>query len=371
MRLGFLIFLLFFTTSAWAKLLRVPYQGIRQLGMGNAFVALADDSNCLWYNPAGLARVSGPHFNMLDLQIGFDSMDTWDRLKNFMFKGDVQHLLRPDTEAIRIGTKPTFTMPFFGFSVFDNVTSFTDFQNLQSLDATVDIYTANDVGLIAGIAIPATKYFSFGLSARAFERNAIDAHITAQELLEEVEEDPLSFIQSRENFTSAVYDHISKLVGFGYAVGYNAGFLATLPLGADAPKVTFAGAAEDIGQTTFKKMGSLPTPKAILPSYHLGTSVSYKVDSLSKMNFALDFRNATEHLPWQKKLHLGVEYRHKWFALRTGVYDAYLSLGFSVEFPPHTRVHFATYQSELDDTKLVTRGQRWYVMQFIVGFNPF
>ena len=32
--------------------------GIRPLGMGNAFVAVADDRNALHYNPAGLARIA-------------------------------------------------------------------------------------------------------------------------------------------------------------------------------------------------------------------------------------------------------------------------------------------------------------------------
>ena len=37
--------------------------GARPLGMGGAFVGLADDSNALFYNPAGLARLSGPELN--------------------------------------------------------------------------------------------------------------------------------------------------------------------------------------------------------------------------------------------------------------------------------------------------------------------
>jgi hypothetical protein len=35
--------------------------GTRPLGMGNAFVAVADDRNALYYNPAGLGRLNGTH----------------------------------------------------------------------------------------------------------------------------------------------------------------------------------------------------------------------------------------------------------------------------------------------------------------------
>ncbi len=35
------------------------YRGIRPLGMGNAFITVADDENTLFYNPAGLNDVKG------------------------------------------------------------------------------------------------------------------------------------------------------------------------------------------------------------------------------------------------------------------------------------------------------------------------
>jgi hypothetical protein len=35
------------------------YRGVRPLGMGGAFTALADDENALYYNPAGLTAIDG------------------------------------------------------------------------------------------------------------------------------------------------------------------------------------------------------------------------------------------------------------------------------------------------------------------------
>jgi hypothetical protein len=40
------------------------YEGVRPMGMGNAFVGMADDYNALFYNPAGLARLEEGQFNM-------------------------------------------------------------------------------------------------------------------------------------------------------------------------------------------------------------------------------------------------------------------------------------------------------------------
>lgn len=47
-----------------------PYQSIRALGMGDAFVAVANDYSALFYNPAGLARKDESEINLnLDLGI--------------------------------------------------------------------------------------------------------------------------------------------------------------------------------------------------------------------------------------------------------------------------------------------------------------
>jgi len=48
------------------------YVSPRALGMGNAFVGLADDYNALFYNPAGLARLEEAEIN-LGISGGFDS----------------------------------------------------------------------------------------------------------------------------------------------------------------------------------------------------------------------------------------------------------------------------------------------------------
>jgi hypothetical protein len=47
--------------------------GIRPLGMGNAFLAVADDRNTLYYNPAGLANLSGWRISGLGIGGGLDN----------------------------------------------------------------------------------------------------------------------------------------------------------------------------------------------------------------------------------------------------------------------------------------------------------
>jgi len=53
------VVLLFATMQAQANGFQLPEQGIRAMGMGNAFTAVADDASAMWYNPAGIAFLKG------------------------------------------------------------------------------------------------------------------------------------------------------------------------------------------------------------------------------------------------------------------------------------------------------------------------
>ena len=87
-RLIFTLILLFVTTVANARLIREDFQGVRAMGMGNAFIALADDANLLWSNPAGLAKVRGVKVNLLDFTLGADSLVTLNQVSRALTEVD-------------------------------------------------------------------------------------------------------------------------------------------------------------------------------------------------------------------------------------------------------------------------------------------
>ncbi len=58
---------------------RMFIEGIRPMGMGGAFIAVADDENAMFYNPAGLARVDYWRFTFPKLLLGTD-IASWDNL---------------------------------------------------------------------------------------------------------------------------------------------------------------------------------------------------------------------------------------------------------------------------------------------------
>jgi len=346
---------------AHAELTRVPYIGVRPSGMGNAFLALADDSNMLWYNPAMLAQVKGIHFNLFDFTLGTDGLDSLQRLKNAVFNGAYNNLIRTEQEFLKFGMRPMLVTPYFAVGLYENVQSFTDL-DLSTLNGHADAYIFNDVGLITGFGIPVSDYLSLGASFRLIERSALDANLTFQDFINIGQTNPTGF-------QSAIYQHLQQMMGTGWGIGANFGGMFRVPLPAGSPRLQLAATVEDLGETTFRQLGSLPRPPPIRPSYNFGSSLQYKAGKDAVLNLAFDLRNNFESLGWYKKIHFGAEYRHKYFGLRVGAYEAYPTFGFSIETPPHTRIHFSTYEVELGNHAW-ERGQRWYLLQLEIGFNP-
>lgn len=357
--------ILLFALSAHADLLRSQFDGIRAMGMGNSYIALADDSNALWTNPAGLGRYRRGALHLIDINGAWDSQDTLTRLKNALFAGDIANLIRPDTELVRFGIFPKFFLPYFGFGFFEQFQSFTDIGNLNS--PRVDIFTYLDLGAIAGFGFPMGDYAAFGFSTRFIQRSGIDAFLTPNELLANVNVN----IENAQDFNNAAFNFLKKMLRSGYAFGLNVGFLGRVPLKVNSPKWTYGITVEDLGDTAFKSISDgVNAPASIIANYNIGTALQYTMSKTSVFNIALDFRNIYEAIPFFKMAHLGLEYKNQFFSLRAGVNQAAITYGASLEFPPHTRLHIASYAVELSDTPFA-RTQRYYITQLIIGMNPF
>lgn len=360
------LFITVLSFRAEARLQRFGFDGVRQTGMGNTGIALADDLNCLWYNPAGLADIKRIHVNLFDFTLGADSMDSFNRLKNAIFKSDFQNLIRPDSEFLRFNIAPQVAMPYFSFSFFENLQGFFDLGNLQTLDDTKDIQALafNDVGLIAGIAIPFGEYFSIGGAARFFQRTGIDTNVSVGDFV--------SGATSKDEVVANLYQYMKDLAGAGVGIGGNAGALLKIPLsGKDAPIWKVGATVEDIGNTTFTKVsGVLNPPNRIKQTLNFGTALQWKTPKKVTWNNELDYRDFMDNSAVFRHVHFGSELRWSWLGVRAGVSQGYYTAGLSLETPPHTRIHFSTYGVEVGEGSH-DREQRWYLLQLIIGFNPF
>lgn len=363
-RIVLTLILLTFAPRAFGELLRTPYPGVRPTGMGNAFLAISDDNNALWYNPAGLARVKDYHVSVIDLSMGVDSLTTLGRLGDALFGGNYNGLIEADKQSMRVGARPTLVMPYFSMALFNQANAFMEMSDIDNLNANVDIYAFNDIGLAMGFGVPLGPYFSIGATGRVFHRTGVDTTLTALDLITELG------LPSTDDFMAAAFDHVMELTGAGLGIGVDVGMMASVPLPAGYPRWTLAAVINDLGTTSFRPIGLSSGPPPVPMTFHFGTALEYELGMRrGNVNVAFDFRNAFDNATLIKKLNLGVEYKHRFFALRGGVSQGYPSGGISFQFPPHTRIHFSTYGAELG-AGLWQSPQRFYMLQFVVGFNP-
>lgn len=358
------LLLIFFFVFSWisqASLLQPSYEFARATGMGNAFIALADDANSIFYNPAALAKNKNVRLHILDTQALVDGLDTLGRLGDAAFKGQTDNLINPDKQSLGFALKPTLITPYFGLSLFGHGFGLFELNSFQS--SNVEVFAYNDLGLALAFGIPFSDYFSFGFGIKAIQRTSIELNKPVSELLDELGVDYLTA-------SGNPWKTLKNYSNTGYGFPLSAGFLISLPaLTKSSPTIRFAGTIENIGGTTFTKIGTVSAPSKIETSYHFGSLLQYSMNKNFVLNITTDLRDQFKGLTFLKTFHMGAELRHKFFGIRTGLSEGYLTYGFSLEFPPHTKLHFSSYAKELGDS-LWERQQRFYQIQLIVGFNP-
>ncbi|MFM8270410.1 MAG: hypothetical protein ACKN9V_09510 [Pseudomonadota bacterium] len=361
MNIFYLFLVLIFSETVWGSLLQSGYEFSRATGMGNAFLALADDSTSIFYNPAALAKNKTFHMHLIDSQVLVDGMDTLDRLNKAIFKEETNNLINPNKQAMGFGIKPTLITPYFGLSLYSQGFGFFKLNSLQ--DTNVDVFAFNDLGVAIGFGIPFTEYFSFGFGIKAVQRTSIELNKPVSELVAELGLD-------ESTINNDPWKALEKYSGAGYGFPMNAGFLVSLPqLTRSSPHIQFAGTIENIGGTSFSPISGSSVPSKLDTSYHFGSLLQYALENDLVFNVTVDLRDQFRGFAFFKTFHAGAELRHKYFGIRTGLSEGYATYGLSLEFPPHTKIHFSSFAKELGN-KLWETQERFYQLQLIVGFNP-
>lgn len=363
MRKFFTFIVVFFSHFLWAGPLFNQFDGVRPTGMGNAFIALSDDANSLWYNPAGLAHIEKFHANIFDFTIGVDSKDTLSRIKNSIFNGESGKLIRQDKEFLRFNFIPSIILPHFGVSLFSQTQGYFDFSDV--LNSGFEAKAFHDQGLIVGGAVAFNDYLSLGASVRAFYRGSVEMALTSQEAIDQYGADAASLINN-------IYQEVSNQARHGYGFGLNAGARLNVPLkskGKNSPRLFLAATVDDLGNTTLKPIGEHLAPNSLKQSFNFGGALIYPFANRWSWNLTADVRHAFEATDFIKLFHAGTELRNSVIGIRAGANQGYLTYGLSLEFPPHTRLHFSSYGVELG-RKSFEKQQRWYLLQLNVGFNP-
>lgn len=339
-------------SSALSRELPAFYRGVRPLGMGGAFTAVADDDNAIFYNPAGLDKIDRWRMAVLNplVEVNQKGVDFYKDAKDTDFDDTVEvtRLLQDhmgDYLHLRGALFPNFYMRHFAFGVLGQATINAQpnniaFPELQVHDAltTASGHFGTGWGFFDGIlrAGGAVKY----VTAKGMH----DRIYTVADI-------------ASDNFGDEVKDDLKRGSGFGFDAGAMLEFPVVL-------KPTLAVMVQNIGDVDLEDAGKIPQ------QVNVGISLRHAFSWLA-LTAAADYTDVLKKVgaddDTYKRIHMGVEAR-LWdmVALRGGYNQGYGTIGVSVDFRV-LRVDYANYCEEIGGAA-GDRSDRRQVLQVTLGW---
>jgi hypothetical protein len=331
--------------SAFAKESSTLNSSVRALGMGDAFTAVASDDSSLFYNPAGLARVSGLNLKVFDLGAGASGAAAYKKITGLQGAGGAGFAnqvtsLYGEHVWTGVGAETIFTMPMFGIGVYDHAGATIRVNN--PVYPQLHTRFVNDYGYIAGMGIPLSPFIHVGASLKYLKRTGADTTYGP------------SFIADLDPNTI-----INNLRGWG--AGYGADLGATIILPAPFFTASLSAAWKNMGEIQFRSLNNTDIPKEP-NNVTLGAAFSFDTPIVS-VTPAFDFTNLTNtDLQMTRKINFGVELGLPLLDIRAGFHEGYYTGGLGVNLGLF-RVDLATYGVELGDYPGQIEDRR-YIAQF-------
>ncbi len=346
------------TRRAGAAELSEPFTSVRALGMGNAYTAVVDDSDALFYNPANLANNTAFRWTLFDPRAGINGMDTINNIQNLMpimSSGSTQALFDAiDTlYGKRIwangGAKTAILLPNFAMAGF--ASSDLGFYVQNPAATTMNLNYFFDYGIAVGAGVGLIPgIWKVGFTARRVNRTGTTLPL-GPAVLATVDPEALEGEFKRR--------------GNGY--GLDLGTTFTIP-GPVSPTLSFV--YKNVGATTFSHEEGAGAPPRIESEVVIGAAIDIDAAIIS-ITPSIDYKYATrEDIQIGKKIHLGLEIDLPLLALRVGLHQGYYTAGAGLDLGP-LRFDAATYGVELGEYPGQHEDRR-YVAQltFELGFDP-
>ena len=327
------------------------YKGFRPMGMGGAFVAVSNDANALFYNPAGLADIDSIRVSIFGLEIESgkntvglikDALDT-----DFDNATESARFLRDhmgDHSHLGLAIVPSYSMPRFAVTVLGSGRMDMEVRDRQYPKLDVDVIS--DIGAGAGYAHPfLDNSLLVGVSAKYIHRQSLTQEYTVADLSDELS-DRIKDDMEKGNGILVDFGVIYKLSKFDFAntrLGISANNLFGSDLGdaADATRHVDIGFAQDLDL------------------------------KVTKATFAIDyvdiFNQFDQDSDLAKRLRLGVECEFlDIINVRAGLYQGYVTAGLNLE-ARIVRLDLLTYAEEVG-AYAGQRVDRRYAGRFVFGF---
>lgn len=348
----FLLLTMTYSMQIFADELVEYGQSIRALGMGNAYTAVTDNYEALWYNPAALGRVEGINLTFLDLNAGFDGTGAMDLVKSVQSSTatglDRLSPMFGKQIWVGLGTKEALTSPYFGVGVYDS--GFAKIKLRNPTLPTFEVGYLNDLGFVIGTAFAVGPGAYFGVNGKKVIRTGNIGSYGVSNFLD----------GSTKNISADV-----NRKGNGY--GADLGFVWRIP-GPLNP--TFSGVWKDIGTTTFIKENGYLAPPRIEDERILGFSTGFDL-KIVDMTAAIDYKHINSNSEnIGKKIHFGLELGLPLLDLRGGFSQGYYSMGATIDLYilkmdlAYYGVELGEYPGQHEDRRIEAQ----LIME--VGFDP-
>lgn len=326
---------------------------VRAFGMGNAYTAVVNNHDAIFYNPAGLAKLSGFKWTIMDPAMGMNNIDSYqDYLDLAEDSSDVQSIINElygEDITLYGGLKSIFSIGSFTFGAYGATDA--NFLINNPVFPNIDAAYRVDYGFVAGWGLDLVpEMFSVGLQAR---------RVTRQGGIVPIGVSTIATLDS-----ALIQDQLNRS-GIGYA--FDLGATLTFP-GALKPTIAFSW--RDLGDTSFEPTDGATAPDPTKQEQIIGLGINYE-SMFMDIRPALDFRFLNESdMQLGTKINFGVEFSWPLIDIRGGFHQGYYTLGTSfdlwlVRFDLATYgVERGAYPGQLED--------RRYMMQvsFEFGIDP-
>lgn len=327
---------------------------VRALGMGNAYTAIVNNSDALFYNPAGYAKMGGFNWTIIDPAIGVNNIDSYqDYLDIAEDSSDVTSIMNElygEQATVYTGAKSLFSIGGFAFGAY-GVTDGNFLVN-NPVFPNIDASYRLDFGFVAGFGLDLVdNILSFGVQARRVSRQGGTVPIGVSTIATLNSEN----IQNEFNRS-----------GVGY--GFDTGLILTMP-GSLKPTLSFTW--RDMGDTSFEPSSdSVLAPNPTKQEQIIGLGLIYE-STLMDVKPTIDYRflnDSTQQIG--KKVNLGVEVSWPLLDVRAGFHQGYYTLGTSFDLWIF-RLDAATYGVELGEYPGQLEDRRYMLqMSFEFGIDP-
>lgn len=307
-------------SSGFSTAIHHHYQAPRALGMGDAFVAVANDYSALFYNPAGLARIQEN-----DLNMSFDLAATPEigGLLNDINEAQNTPGSDSDKQAAMVAVLEENYGKRFGFRVGSPQAIWARpgwAIGVIPMDLTIRLGVHGSVGP----AIAATAYadttvaYGYGANVKGFDYGKLSWGVTAKAIHRGYFGQNVNFIELAANPDIVSEDDLTA----GYTLDADVGFLWTPDVPSEGifsvfelARPTFGLVVRNIGEMGFSGSGllgndeSTEKPEKLYRVIDVGSRWEYPTVWIFNGRGVLDVRDIMHpNFNFRKGLHLGFEF---------------------------------------------------------------